>query len=78
MKKIQQGQNPWEALANGIVAQACYDYRAALARLKRQPRNKSAKIMKEEVERFFRSGWYRELTDVDPEFLMRKLKEEAI
>lgn len=26
--------------------------------------------------RFFRSGWFRELTEIEPEFLIRRLEEE--
>lgn len=33
--------------------------------------------MKAEVERFFRSAWYRELTSVDGEFLILKLQAEV-
>jgi len=33
--------------------------------------------MKDEVERFFRSAWYRELTSVDGEFLISKLQAEV-
>jgi hypothetical protein len=31
---------------------------------------------KEEVEVFFYSEWYKQLTSVDPEYLINKLKEE--
>jgi hypothetical protein len=33
--------------------------------------------MKNEVERFFRSDWYRELTSVDGNILIKKLKSEV-
>lgn len=69
--------NPYENLANSIVLLAVKDYRDALKKLKKWPRNEAAQIMKAEVERFFRSAWYRELTSVDGEFLISKLQAEV-
>ena len=64
-------------LANAIILQAVKDYRGALKILKKRPRSETAKISKQEVERFFRSDWYLQLTSLDPEMLMQKLKEEV-
>lgn len=69
--------DPYENIANSIILLAVKDYRSALEKLKKWPRNESAKIMKNEVERFFRSAWYRELTLVDGEFLISKLQAEV-
>lgn len=69
--------NPYENLANSIVLLAAKDYRDALQKLKKWPRNEAAQIMKAEVERFFRSAWYRELTSVDGEYLISKLQAEV-
>ena len=69
--------DPYESLAVAIVAQAGKDYMKALQTLKRNRKNKEALSMKEEVERFFASSWYQELTDLDSAFLMRKIKEEV-
>jgi hypothetical protein len=69
--------DPYENLANIIILLAVKDYRAAIKKLKKWPRNESAKTMKDEVERFFRSAWYRELTSVDGEFLISKLQAEV-
>lgn len=69
--------DPYENLANSIVLLAVKDYRDALKKLKKWPRNESPKIMKDEVERFFRSAWYRELTSVDGEYLISKLQAEV-
>lgn len=68
--------DPYENLANSIILLAVKDYRDALKKLKKWPRNEAAQIMKAEVERFFRSAWYRELTSVDGEFLISKLQAE--
>lgn len=67
----------YENLANSIILLAVKDYRDALKKLKKWPRNEAAQIMKAEVERFFRSAWYRELTSVDGEFLISKLQAEV-
>ena len=69
--------DPYEDLANAIVLQAAKDYRDALEKLTKRPRYEPAKYTKAEVERFFHSDWYRELTAVEPEILLRKLKEEV-
>ena len=68
----------YERLANAIILQAVKDYRNALKRLKKHPRNETALYTKREVERFFRSDWYTSLTMVDPEMLILKLNEEVI
>ena len=68
----------YEKLANAIVLQAVKDYRLALKRLAKYHRNESALYTKREVERFFRSEWYASLTAVEPEMLIKKLKEEVI
>lgn len=47
--------DPYEKLANAIVIQAAKDYRTALRKLKRNPRNHLAKGEAESIERFFRS-----------------------
>ena len=67
----------YEKLANAIILQAVKDYRGALRILKKHPESVSAKSTRDEVERFFRSGWYQILTEVDGEMLIRRLQEEA-
>ena len=67
---------PYENLANAIVLLAVKDWREAVGKLKKRPRHKPAAIKKEECERFFRSEWFEELTSVDGNIILRKLKEE--
>ena len=52
----------YQALANGIIEQAAKDYRATAM----------------EVERFFHSQWYSQLTQIDPDYLIEKLRKEAV
>lgn len=68
--------DPYEKLANAIIIQAAKDYRATLRKLRRNPRNHLAQAETDSIERFFRSGWYKCLTDVDGEMVLRKLREE--
>ena len=69
--------DPYEHLANAIVLQAVKDYRNALKKLMKRPRYEPAKYTKAEVERFFHSDWYRELTSVDGNVLIKKLQAEV-
>ena len=67
--------NPYEELANAIIIQAVKDYRTALR--KKCSSHKSDDYKIKECEKFFRSEWYRILTKVDGEMLIRKLQEEC-
>lgn len=67
----------YEKLANAIVLQAVKDYRTALKRVARHPKDRDGLSTKNECERFFRSGWFGILTGIDPEMLMRKLQMEV-
>lgn len=49
-------------LANAIVLQAVKDYRKAL----NYPNNRSAVYECRSIERFFLSGWFSVLTNIDP------------
>lgn len=69
--------DPYENLANAIITLAANDYRAALRTLERNPRYAPALQEKAALERFFRSEWYKLLTSVDGETLLRMLSEEV-
>ena len=71
----KQTGNAYENLANAIIVQAAEDYRAALKKIKAHPKNRDVINEALRIERFFRSGWYQRLTNVDGEFLIRKLQE---
>ena len=68
--------DPYEKLANAIILSAVKDYRAARRKLKKRPKNEDAKLVVEDCERFFRSDWFKVLTDIDGEALIERLKEE--
>ena len=67
----------WEDLAQAIILKAVEDYRHARRRVRHFPDQKGAQATIREVERFFRSRWFAQLTDIDGEYLIRKLKEEV-
>ena len=69
-------KDPYERLANVIGLQALSDYRVALKKIKAHPKNREAISEALEIEKFFRSGWYSILTDVDGEYLIRRLQDE--
>ena len=62
-------------LANAIVEQAAIDYRNALNGVSYDRRYSPESVIKE-TEKFFRSEWYRTLTNVDGEYLIANLKKE--
>ena len=65
---------PYQALANAIVELAVKDYKKALKQHFRFPDNKEFKQEVDNMERFFRSGWYGMLTDLDGEYLMTAVR----
>ena len=62
--------NPYQALANAIVELAVKDYKKALKQHYRFPDNEEYKDEIKDLEKFFRSGWYGTLTDLDGEYLI--------
>ena len=67
----------WEDLAQAIILKAVDDYRRARRKARYFPDQKEAQETIREVERFFRSRWFAQLTDINGEYLIRKLKEEV-
>ena len=75
--KKNLAEDPYEQLANAIVIQAADDYRIALKKIKAHPKDRKAIDEAVEIERFFRSGWYSQLTSVDGEYLIKRLQGEV-
>ena len=57
--------NPYKNLANAIILQAAKDYRLT-----------DDEQQLQEIECFFRSGWFGVLSKVDTEFLIKELRKE--
>ena len=69
-------QKQYEDLANAIITQAIYDWRACTVEKNGtlcHPR--SDLVNRREIEAFFRSKWFTTLSSIDPEMLIKKLKE---
>ena len=60
---------PYRLLADAVILQAVKDYRKALKR--------DNKVVKRECCRFFRSQWFKELTNIDGEQIISELKSEV-
>ena len=67
----------FENLANAIVLQAVKDYRKILKLCMEQPDYDKFRVSREEIETFFRSDWFGILTELDGEWLIKKIKEEV-
>jgi len=63
-----------ENLTNAIVLQAVKDYRKALKGFSINGKSSTAVIA--DCERFFRSDWYSQLTNVDGECLITTIRKE--
>lgn len=70
-------EDPYESLGNAIILQAVKDYRAALRRIKNNPKNHIAIDEALLIEKFFRGQLYRAITNIDGEFLIDKLRREV-
>lgn len=66
----------YEALANAIIVQAVIDYRAAYKALKKKPNDRIAVDQAKHIKRFFHSRWFRTLTSVDGDYLVRMVEKE--
>lgn len=66
----------WEKLGNAIIVIAAADYRKVCRSLARNPFNPEQQQEKLELEEFFYSDWYLQLTDADGSFILWKLREE--
>lgn len=59
----------YEDLANAIVIQAVKDYRESWYK-------RGGAMERERIKRFFRSPFFSNITDVDPEYLIERLEDE--
>lgn len=66
--------DPYQALANAIVELAVKDYKTALKYHYRHPNRKEYADDVSRLERFFHSGWYGMLTNLDGELLMNGVR----
>lgn len=70
-------QEGYERLGNEIIILATRDYRSALKILQKDPDNYTAQSEVDSIERFFHGRLYSAITDIDPDVLIRKLREDV-
>lgn len=68
IRSIANTAEPYQDLANAIIYTAANDYRVAL-----KCNNKKLRV---EVESFFYSNWYALLTNVEPDRILDRLRQE--
>ena len=75
---MTESDNPYANLASAIVLQAVKDFRKCIKVMKRNGRNKEQAIKQmREIVGFIKSPWFRVLTNLDPQILLKKLEEEV-
>lgn len=80
-KKIKQLNNVDKTIAQIFKedvkrkARRCYTY--ADAENERQDKLFFEKAKQDDIERFFRSQWYKQLCDLDSEYMIQRMKEKA-
>lgn len=67
---------PEERLANATIMQAISDYKSALIKIAKCPRDYTALKYKLDCERFFRSKLFCIYCDLDGEVLIRRIQNE--
>ena len=65
-------------MADAIILRAVKDYRLAVSNLARNPHYEVARKTVEECEEFFRSGWFYALSELDADYLLKKLEKDKL
>ena len=61
--------NPYETLANAIILQAAKDYRASW-------KKKNGSAERQQIQKFFHSRLFANITNVNPDYLIERLEAE--
>jgi len=69
-------EDGYRSLAAAIILQAVKDFKKAAKRYKAGKRKEESLREMQEVIKFVKSEWFKVLTDLDPEIVIKKLKEE--
>ena len=68
----------YQSLANAIILQAIKDFRMCLKIVKKNGRKKEQALKEmQDIVEFIKSPWFKILTNLEPEILLKKLKEEV-
>lgn len=77
-KKYVKDKKIWEDLTNAIITQACEDYRDAKRVLVKKPKDLESRTAIVEIEGFFRSDWFAIMSEMDCEWLIKRLRVESV
>ena len=77
IRQSMEDASPWHKLVYAIVRQAAKDYRMARSRTHANPMIATQAEELRQLEGFFRSPWFKVLTDVDGDLILTRLKKEA-
>lgn len=77
--RLQEDANPWERLANGIIAQAVTDYRESVLLVRRGKRKCPTTRIKmvAEIDHFFHSRWFTQLADLDGDTVLQEVRRQV-
>lgn len=65
--------DPWRDLADAVILQACSDLRS---QLRKKKKGHEDPLELAELEDFFRSHWFSELTKLDGNEILQEIEEE--
>ena len=73
---VQESQHSdrYHCLANAIIVQAAKDYEMALIA---EANQRPCQVRSAEVERFFKSNWYRLMTNLDEDIIIEKIQAKV-
>ena len=71
-------ESQYQLLANAIVMQAVKDYRFYTKKQLKSPDDAVIDGQIKLLEKFFKSGWFGELCNLDMKYLLDKVKKETI
>ena len=66
----------YEDLVQAIIVRAAKDYKKVLRILIRKPRKQVALDLKSDIEEFFLSQWFRDMTTADGDYIINELQKE--
>ncbi|MBE5825285.1 MAG: hypothetical protein E7307_01480 [Butyrivibrio sp.] len=78
MKQDDFNQHGCLNLVTGLIVLASKDYKKAVKQLQKNPKSRASMATAKECEEFFRGSLYQSLTSVDGEWLIKRLREEAL
>lgn len=76
IQRKREQSSPYNEICEAIILQAVTDYRKELKKLQRKP-NKWIIEKIAEIEEFFQSKWFQDISPIDGVWLMERLRLEV-